>query len=171
MRKTLITAVCLAAAGTLALTGQASAATNTGDFTITFPDKRPATAYYVANEAKLASGNITAESHVSWQILDDQVVDLSKRFTSFKINTRLESRPGKDNPDAVEATKTCDLTKLVNDHYTWFLDEPASTCTVPSTLYDGDLWWSSDSTVVYDIEGDGKGPITKQLLGSPLSHG
>ena len=91
--------------------------------------------------------------------------------TSFKITTRLESRPGKDNPDAIEATKTCDLTKLVNDHYTWFLDEPASTCTVPSTLYDGDLWWSSDSTVVYDIEGDGKGPVTKELLGSPLIHG
>ncbi|MGW7523801.1 hypothetical protein [Streptomyces sp. NPDC054783] len=171
MRKTLITAVCLAAAGTLALSGPASAATNTSDFTVTFPDKRPATTYYVANEAKLVNGRISATSHVSWQILDDQVVDLSKRFTSFVITTRLEGRPGKDSPDAIDATKTCDLTKLVNEHYTWFLDEPVNTCTVPSELYDGDVWWSSDSTVVYDIAGDGKGPVTKELKGSPLVHG
>ncbi|WP_393083487.1 hypothetical protein [Streptomyces sp. LN704] len=49
--------------------------------------------------------------------------------------------------------------------------EPANTCTAPSALYDGELWWSTDSTIVYGIEGDGKDAITQETLGSPLIHG
>ncbi|MFE2419429.1 hypothetical protein [Streptomyces hokutonensis] len=74
---------------------------------------------------------------MSWEILEDQVIDNSKRFTSFS----------------------------------WLLNKPVNTCTAPSTIYDGEVFWSSDSTIVYDIEGDGKGPVTQELLGSPLVHG
>ncbi|MFD9510137.1 hypothetical protein [Streptomyces mirabilis] len=149
----------------------ATAASSGSDFNVIFPGKKPATAYHVDNTADVTGGRITAKSVVSWEILEDQVVDNGKRFTSFKITTRLESRPGKDSADAVETSKTCDLTQLVNDHYTWFLIDPSNTCTAPSMIYDGDVFWSADSTIVYDIEGDGKGSITQELLGSPLVHG
>jgi hypothetical protein len=114
---------------------------------------------------------MTGKSVMSWQIVDDQVIDNSKRFTSFKITTRIEERLTKTTEDHVVTSKTCDLTKLVNDNYSWFQVEPANTCVAPSTVYDGELWWSTDSTIVYDIEGDDKGAITQQLVGSPLIHG
>ncbi|WP_369248992.1 hypothetical protein [Streptomyces sp. R41] len=173
MRKTLTTvglAASALATGVLLAT-PAAAASATTDFDVIFPGQKPETQYHVTNTADVSAGRITAKSVVSWQILVDQVVDNSKRFTSFKVTTRLESRPGKDNADAVETSRTCDLTKLVNDNYTWFQIEPVNTCTAPSMIYDGDLFWSSDSTIVYDIEGDGKGAITKEILGSPLVHG
>lgn len=49
--------------------------------------------------------------------------------------------------------------------------EPANTCTAPSVLYNSELWWSTDSTIVCDIEGDGKDAIAQETLGSPLIHG
>ncbi|MFF4351735.1 hypothetical protein [Streptomyces sp. NPDC001530] len=173
MRKTLTTvglAASALAAGVLLAT-PAAAASATTDFDVYFPGQKPESQYHVTNTAAVSGGRITAKSVVNWQILVDQVIDNSKRFTSFKITTRLESRPGKDSADVVETSKTCDLTKLVNDNYTWFLIEPVNTCTAPSMVYDGEVFWSSDSTVVYDIEGDGKGAITKEIGGSPLAHG
>ncbi|MFE5818181.1 hypothetical protein ACFQ6S_32815 [Streptomyces sp. NPDC056479] len=173
MRKLLTTAGLAASAlatGVLLAT-PAAAASADSDFEVYFPGNKPETLYNVTNTADAASGKITAKSVVSWQILVDQVVDNSKRFTSFKITTRLESRPGKDSADVVETSRTCDLTKIVNDEYSWFLIEPVNTCVAPSMTYDGEVWWSSDSTIVYDIEGDGKGAVTKQLQGSPLVHG
>ncbi|MGP4085761.1 hypothetical protein [Streptomyces sp. KR55] len=103
---------------------------------------------------------------MSWQIINNQAVDNSKRFTSFKITTRIEERLTKISEDHVVTSKTCDWTKLVNDNYSWFLVEP-NTCVAPSTVYGGELWWSTDTTIVYD----GKGAITQELLGSPLIHG
>ncbi|MDF3300082.1 hypothetical protein [Streptomyces tropicalis] len=123
------------------------------------------------NSTAVKGGAISAKSMTYWQILDDQVIDTSKRFTSFKITTRLEERLTKTSEDHVVTSKTCDLTNLVNDNYTWLQDEPANNCVAPSSTYDGEVWWSSDSTVVYDVEGDGRGPITQQLMGSPLVHG
>ncbi|MEU7059795.1 hypothetical protein [Streptomyces sp. NPDC046197] len=176
MRKLLHTTVAggAAAAALVALAAApASAASSDSQFDVTFPDKRPQTQYYVQNSASLNSqtGKVTGKSVMSWQILDDQVIDNSKRYTSFKITTRIEERLTKTSEDHVVTTKTCDLTKLVNDNYTWFQQEDVNTCVAPSTLYDGEVWWSTDSTVVYDIEGDGKGPVTKELTGSPLLHG
>ncbi|MGI5377996.1 hypothetical protein ACQEV2_27855 [Streptomyces sp. CA-251387] len=173
MRKLLTTAGLAASAlatGVL-LASPAAAASADSSFEVYFPGNKPESLYHVTNTATAAGGKITAKSVVSWQILVDQVIDNSKRFTSFKITTRLESRPGKDSADVVETAKTCDLTKLVNDEYTWFEITPANTCTAPSMTYDGEVWWSSDSTVVYDIEADGKGAVTKELQGSPLVHG
>jgi hypothetical protein len=173
MRKLLSTAVA-GGATALALVAlaaaPASAGTTDSQFDVIFPGAKPQTTYYVQNTATL-SGSMTGKSVMSWQILDDQVIDNSKRFTSFKITTRIEERLTKTTEDHVVTSKTCDLTKLVNDNYSWFQVEPANTCVAPSTVYDGELWWSTDSTIVYDIEGDDKGAITKELVGSPLIHG
>ncbi|WP_406454374.1 hypothetical protein OH768_16615 [Streptomyces sp. NBC_01622] len=49
---------------------------------------------------------------------------LGAALSAAVITARLESRPGKDNADVVETSKTCDLTQLVNDHCTWLLNEP-----------------------------------------------
>lgn len=173
MRKLLSTTVAGGAAA-LALvalaTAPASAATSDSQFDVIFPGQKPQTTYYVQNTATV-SGSMTGKSVMSWQIVDDQVVDNSKRFTSFKITTRIEERLTKTSEDHVVTSKTCDLTKLVNDNYTWFQVEPANTCVAPPTTYDGEVYWSTDSTIVFDIEGDGKGAITKELQGSPLVHG
>ncbi|GAA3822904.1 hypothetical protein GCM10022403_065470 [Streptomyces coacervatus] len=173
MSKLLSTTVagCAAALALVALAAApAAAATADAQFEVVFPGNKPQTLYSVQNTATL-SGNMTGKSVVNWQILDDQVVDNSKRFTSFKITTRIEERLTKTAEDHVVTSKTCDLTKLVNDNYTWFQVEPVNTCVAPPTVYDGELWWSTDSTIVYDIEGDGRGAATKDLQGAPLVHG
>lgn len=173
MRK-LLTAGVASGAAALALIGltaaPASAASARSGFEVYFPGDKPESMYNVENTGTV-SGSMTGKSVVSWQIMVDQVIDNSKRFTSFKITTRIEERLTKDTEDHVVTKKTCDLTKLVNDNYSWFAIEPANTCVAPSTTYDGELWWSTDSTIVYDIEGDGKGAFTKELQGSPLVHG
>ncbi|MEV5877545.1 hypothetical protein AB0L75_25650 [Streptomyces sp. NPDC052101] len=155
----------------LAAPASAAGLTSSSTFDVTYPDKRPAQSYYVYNTAELKNGMVTGKSLLSWQILDDVVVDSSKRFTSFKITSRIEERLTKTGEDHVVTSKTCDMTKLVNDNATWFRDEPVNNCVPESSLYDGEVFWSTDSTIVYDIEGDGKGPITQQLTGSPLIHG
>ncbi|MFJ7073181.1 hypothetical protein [Streptomyces sp. NPDC098781] len=173
MKKAVSTALATgtAALALLALTAApASAASATSSFELTFPGNKPHSLYNVENTAT-HSGQMTGKSVVWWQIMVDQVEDNSKRFTSFKITTRIEERLTKTTEDHVVTSKTCDLTKLVNDNYSWFAIEPANTCVAPSTTYDGELWWSTDSTIVYDIEGDGKGAFTKELQGSPLVHG
>ena len=173
MRKLLSTtaAGCSAALALVALAAApASAGTTDSQFEVVFPGSKPQTLYSVQNTAAL-SGSMTGKSVVSWQILEDQVVDNSKRFTSFKITTRIEERLTKTSEDHVYTSKTCDWTKIVNDNYSWFQIEPGNTCVAPSAVYDGELWWSTDATIVYDIEGDGKGAFTKELQGSPLVHG
>jgi hypothetical protein len=155
----------------LATPASAASLSSHSEFDVVFPGNQPQTTYSIENTATLSGGKITAKSLVNWQIVHDQIQDTAKRFTSFKITTRLETRLGKDLADVVNTSKTCDLTTLVNDNYSWPVVDAANTCTAPSWTYDGDVWWSSDSTIVYDIEGDGQGAITKQLLGSPLIHG
>ncbi|GCB48603.1 hypothetical protein [Streptomyces sp. NL15-2K] len=162
--------VSSAAALGLLLASPAAAATGKSQFDVVLPGQKPQTTYYVENVGAL-SGTMTGKSAVYWQIVGDQVIDGSKRFTSFKITTRIEERLTKTTEDHVVTKKTCDLTEMVNDHYSWSADDPANTCVAPPTIYDGELWWSSDSTIVYDIEGDGKGLITQELQGSPLIHG
>lgn len=173
MRKFLTTAgvASSALAIGLLLAPPAAAATASSEFDVVLPGNKPHTAYYVENTAELKGSNITGKSVLSWNILVDQVVDDSKRFTSFKLTTRLEQRPTKTGADRVVTSRTCDLTQLVNDNYSWFLNEPVNTCVAPSTPYAGELWWSSDSTIVYDVVGDANGPITRELQGSPLVHG
>lgn len=175
MRK-LLTAAGLASSAValgVLMASPAAAWSATSQFDVTFPGAKPKTTYIVDNNgaANLDQGDFQAKSVVYWKLAVDQIGDHSTRFTSFKITNRLESRPGKDSADVVEASKTCDLTRLVNANYSWFAIEAANTCAAPSTTYDGEVWWSSDSTVVYDIAGDSKGATTVQLLGSPLVHG
>lgn len=164
-------------AGGIAFASPAAAVGSCSDsfehqFNIIFPGQKPQTTYYIENCADVTSGKVTASSSVTWNIVDDQVVDNGKRFTSFKITTRVESRADSGADDKIVASKTCDWTTLFNANYSGPGEAtPASVCTVPSVTYNKDLYWSSDSTVVYDIEGDGKGAFTKELYGSPLMHG
>ena len=153
--------------------GPAAAWTASSQFDVVFPGQKPQTTYFVDNTGAnvTSSGNMTGKSVVYWQLGVNQVIDGSKRFTSFKITTRVEARLGKDGDDEVITKKTCDMTEVINDHYQYFYDSPENTCVAPPTTYDGELWWSSDATVVYDIEGDGKGAITQELAGTTLIHG
>ncbi|WP_086561798.1 hypothetical protein [Streptomyces africanus] len=155
------------------LAGPAAAWTASTQFDVVFPGQKPQTTYYVENTGAntTSNGNMTGKSVVYWQLGVDQVIDGSKRFTSFKITTRIEERLSKTSEDEVVTKKTCDLTAVVNDHYAWSFDSPENTCVAPSITYDGELYWSSDATIVYDIEGDAKGAITQELPGTALVHG
>ncbi|MFF4487478.1 hypothetical protein ACFY0F_13450 [Streptomyces sp. NPDC001544] len=173
MRK-LVTVLGLGASTTgvcmlLAAPAFAAGLTSSSSFDVIYPDTRPAQTYFVDNTVELKNGMVTGKSSLSWQILDLVAVDTPKRFTSFKITTRIEERLTKTTEDHVVTTKTCDLTKPLNDARS--SGEPANNCVPASSVYDGEVFWSTDSTVVYDIEGDGKGPITQELTGSPLLHG
>ncbi|WP_327414551.1 hypothetical protein [Streptomyces sp. NBC_01233] len=111
----------------------------------------------------LPDNKVRGKATVNWGFINDGQSDLtSKRFTSFKVTTRLESRvPG--GTDVVVNSKTCDLTANINA-----APEGAFACLTPAVTLDPGKQWSGDATVVYDIEGDAKGPITWQLVGSPL---
>ncbi|MET9635607.1 MULTISPECIES: hypothetical protein [Streptomyces] len=111
----------------------------------------------------VADGKVRGKATVNWGFINDGQSDMtSKRFTSFKVTTRLESRvPG--GTDVVVNSKTCDVTANINA-----APESSFTCLTPAVTLDPAKQWSGDATVVYDIEGDGKGPITWQLTGSPL---
>ncbi|WP_037650225.1 hypothetical protein [Streptomyces flavidovirens] len=112
-----------------------------------------------------ADKNVKADVTLNWGILDDQVQDAGKRFTSFKVISRLENRPSPSGVDRVVASTTCDFTNKFNQSYA---NATGLTCSTPTAAYNADLHWSGDATVVYDIEGDGKGAITWQLTGTPL---
>ncbi|MBT2396197.1 hypothetical protein J7E89_09485 [Streptomyces sp. ISL-100] len=112
-----------------------------------------------------SDGKIKANTTLNWGILDDQVQDTGKRFTSFKVTTRLENRPTSSGTDSVVTSTTCDFTDKLNQNYA---NATGLTCSSPAAVFNPDLWWSGDATVVYDIEADGKGAITWQLTGSPL---
>ncbi|MEU2559981.1 hypothetical protein ABZ626_11690 [Streptomyces longispororuber] len=139
-------------------------------FDVTNPGDRPDQTYYVDNCVNVDDGKVSGYSDVSWQMLDLQAVDTSKRFSSFEITTRIEAWSGisDTDPDQVITSRTCDLTTVVNKHYEY--GGPDGVCRAPSTAFDKERWWSVDSTVVYDIVGDGKGKITRHMTGSPRVH-
>ncbi|MFG2134947.1 hypothetical protein ACGFNV_45405 [Streptomyces sp. NPDC048751] len=167
IRKTMIAVGLASSALALGmwLASPAAATTGKSEFTVVYPDQKPRTTFWVENVGAW-SGNMTGKSVVYWQVIDDQVP-----FTSFKITTRIEERLTRTSEDHVVTSKTCDLTEIVNDHAAWWRDDTANICVAPPVTYDGELYWSSDATVVYDLVGDGKGPITQELDGSPLIHG
>ncbi|MFJ6757473.1 MULTISPECIES: hypothetical protein [unclassified Streptomyces] len=111
----------------------------------------------------LPDNKVRGKATVNWGFINDGQSDMtSKRYTSFKVTARLESRaPG--GTDVVVTSKTCDLTANINA-----APNGAFACLTPSATLDPSKQWSGDATVVYDIEGDNKGPITWQLVGSPL---
>ncbi|MEI5103399.1 hypothetical protein RB200_38910 [Streptomyces sp. PmtG] len=94
------------------------------------------------------------------------------------VTTRIEARKDAYPPfdeDKVITSKSCDLTALVNKYvdYTGQEDDfenPPNRCVAPAAAFDKNLWWSTDTTITYDIAGDEKGPITQQVDGSPLLH-
>ncbi|MEU8772454.1 hypothetical protein [Streptomyces sp. NPDC048606] len=127
------------------------------------PGGIPEAQLYVPTCVEALPGNkVRGKATVNWGFINDGEIDNSKRFASFKVTTRLESRvPG--GTDVVVNSKTCDLTADINA-----TNNGAFTCLSPEATLDPSKRWSGDATVVYDIEGDKKGAITWQLVGSPL---
>ncbi|MFG2993353.1 hypothetical protein ACGFZK_29330 [Streptomyces sp. NPDC048257] len=111
----------------------------------------------------LPDNKVRGKATLDWGFINDGQSDLTgKRYTSFKVTARLESRaPG--GTDVVVNSKTCDLTAAINANA-----EGSFACLTPAATLDPSRQWSGDATVVYDIEGDGKGAVTWQLTGSPL---
>ncbi|WP_327255359.1 hypothetical protein [Streptomyces sp. NBC_01244] len=109
---------------------------------------------------------VRGKATVGWEFLNDGQSDMtSKRFNSFKITTRLESRD-ESGADHVILSKTCDFTIDINSR-------PVSLptvfqCATGALALDGQTRWSGDATIVYDIAGDTKGAVTWQLNGSPI---
>ncbi|MFJ5550847.1 hypothetical protein [Streptomyces sp. NPDC093225] len=97
---------------------------------------------------------------------DGQSDFTSKRFTSFKVTVRLESRfPG--GADTVVTSKTCDFAEDINKALESNPNAEVG-CVTPAAALDHGKQWSGDATAVYDVAGDNKGPITWNLNGSPL---
>ncbi|MGX2996140.1 hypothetical protein JNUCC64_17960 [Streptomyces sp. JNUCC 64] len=99
---------------------------------------------------------------VDWRLEDPALT-----FASFKVQTRIEKRSAVTGPDMVVTTDICDLTATINATTTSPV-VPERCYTVDPVSYDPNFWWSTDATVTYDIAGDGLGPGTWQLDGSPL---
>ncbi|MDK9501517.1 hypothetical protein QEZ40_001587, partial [Streptomyces katrae] len=111
----------------------------------------------------LPDHKVRGKASLHWNFINDGQSDFtSKRFASFKVTVRLESRvPG--GSDVVVTSKTCDVTNSINTAPTGDL-----ACLTPSATRDPKKQWSGSATAVYDIDGDSKGPITWQLTASPL---
>ncbi|MFI7408573.1 hypothetical protein ACIBU0_07905 [Streptomyces sp. NPDC049627] len=172
MRK-IMTAAGLAASAVAAgvlMASPAAAWTANSQFDVTFPNQRPKTTYMVEQNGAV-KGDMTGKSVVYWQLVPGATLGDGTRFTSFKITTRIEERLTPDGEDHVATKKTCDMTEIINNYYNWSFDTAQNTCVAPSTTYDGELYWSSDATIVYDIAGDDKGAITQELQGTTLIHG
>ncbi|MFC5144550.1 hypothetical protein [Streptomyces aureoversilis] len=102
-------------------------------------------------------------SEIDWLIEDPDIT-----FSKFKIQTRVEKRAAADGKDTVVDSATCDITKALNSAAEPRYPEQCHPAAV--VWYDPKYWWSTDATVTYDVEGDGKGDITWELSGSPLVH-
>lgn len=185
MRKTISGALTAAAvmAGGVVLATPAQAAGSCTDpfkneFSVTTPGPRPDLTFYVKNCADVTGNKVTGHSFTSWRPVDPQGHLDEKRFASFVVTTRIEARDSPNPPldqDKVVTSRTCDLTALVNKYadYTGNEDDfenPPNRCLAPSATFNANLWWSTDSTIVYDIVGDGKGEMTQQVNGSALLH-
>ncbi|MFB4262527.1 hypothetical protein [Nonomuraea sp. GTA35] len=82
-------------------------------------------------------------------------VSVGKRFDKFVVQARLERY------DAVFRHMNCDYTEALN-----YYVSGSDTCTtgyMTSTAQNG---WTSDGTIVYNIDGDGKDDFTWNLHGS-----
>ncbi|MEU1376865.1 hypothetical protein ABZ442_24850 [Streptomyces triculaminicus] len=134
--------------------------------TFDLPGRKPTTTLYADVCADRSGEAVRGAVDIYWQIDDDRVQDNGKRFTSVRITSRLERRTGASGADQVVATRTCDVTDRLNKDYS---SAVALSCTTPWTGYDPAYRWSGDATVTVDIEGDGKGPVTWELPGSPLT--
>ncbi|MDV9171540.1 hypothetical protein R6V09_15610 [Streptomyces sp. W16] len=89
---------------------------------------------------------------------------VGRKFDGFTVNARLEYRFSTGGVDYINQSRTCDFTASVNDKWAG-----TGTCTTPSTTWDGDLCWSADGQIHWDIDGDGKSwQDPWQLTGSPL---
>ncbi|MDN3297600.1 hypothetical protein QWM81_26895 [Streptomyces ficellus] len=133
--------------------------------TLDLPGDKPDTAIFADVCVGVVNGNqVQARTTLYWHLLADQVVDRSKRFSSVRVTTRAEKR-STNGTDSIVTSKTCDFTDQLNQAWA---NSTALTCQSPATAFGSTGSWSADATVIYDIEGDGKGAITWQLTGSPL---
>ncbi|ANW22460.1 hypothetical protein [Streptomyces clavuligerus] len=136
---------------------------------VDLPGTRPTTWITGKNCVQLhqpqAPAWVSGRTAIDWDTMEEPITDRSKRFTSFKVTTRLESRPSQTGTDTVQSSRTCDFTANLNADFSGMnlycyalpVDNPVDTI----------LWWSTDATIVYDLEGDTQGPITWELEGSP----
>ncbi|WP_372409238.1 hypothetical protein [Streptomyces luteireticuli] len=139
---------------------------NSKEFTL--PGKKPATAVHAGVCTKVAAGKVRASVGLTWQILDDQVLDKGKRWDSFTVQVRLKARPAKNGADTVVVQKSCDLTAKLNANWTNAVEEDA-TCEVPAQAMKSGQWYSADATVIFDVTGDAKGPAKWEMVGSPFT--
>ncbi|GGP00751.1 hypothetical protein [Wenjunlia tyrosinilytica] len=134
---------------------------------IDLPGRKPTTLVGADVCARLDGDELRSDITLHWQIEEDQVEDNSTRFDSFKIISRLERRSAPSGSDSVVTVTPCDFTTDLNKEYA---NSVGVTCSTSEEKFNPAYWWSSDATVVYDIKGDGKGPITWELTGSGLVH-
>ncbi|WP_406454593.1 hypothetical protein OH768_17285 [Streptomyces sp. NBC_01622] len=89
---------------------------------------------------------------------------VGRKFDGFTVNARLEYRFSSGGNDYINKSHTCDYTASANDMWA-----ATATCKTATTPWDGDLYWSADGQVQWDIDGDGKSwQDPWQLTGSPL---
>ncbi|MGK5627791.1 hypothetical protein [Streptomyces sp. URMC 123] len=142
--------------------------TNLQTLSLDLPGKKPDTTLIAEVCSETSAGKIRSSVTLHWQIDVDQVEDFGKRWTSVKVDSRLERRATSSGADSVVNSLTCDFTANLNKEYGRSSDGP--TCVSPWTTFDPAAYWSGDATITYDLEGDAKGAQTWQLTGSPLKH-
>ncbi|MET4921022.1 hypothetical protein P3L51_01345 [Streptomyces sp. PSRA5] len=135
---------------------------------IDLPGLKPDTLVSVEQCLELQGATVQASSSLVWQILDDVVQDRGKRFTSFKVTNRLETRLAPGEVPRSVTTKTCDFTAQLNAAWS---NSVAIECAAPAAAYNSEQSWASGATVVYDLEGDGKGAVTWEIASAPLIRG
>ncbi|WP_051795706.1 hypothetical protein [Streptomyces sp. NRRL S-87] len=169
-RGSALAAAVLAISGITALSpasGAETCTTTSNAKPILLPGIRPDTVVSIPVCLEtLSGGKGRGKILFHWKLINDGQSDVtSKRFSSFQGITRLASRePGGE--DTGVKSPMCGFTDVLNSNAPEDPRLPIG-CQSPWAVLDPGKQWSGDATAVYDIVGDGLGPITWQLAGSP----
>lgn len=170
--KRLAAAVCAATvliAGSFAVASPAAAAdgtkcTGVQSKSFNLPNKSDITVYvYLCFISQ--SGRAYAQARATWRYNSVPLGSIHK-FDRFDIDLRLEHRDTEGGGDTVLTRTTCThWLGWVNDA-TW----PESydlACDVSRSYYTAG-YWSTDATIIYDIDNDGGGSADWDVTGTPL---
>jgi hypothetical protein len=172
--KTRIMAVVAAVLAMLALSsGAAVAAADPGgdvlafkasfmpDRNISLPNKSDLTLQVLVEIDRNDMGEVYALIQIGWE---GAGVGSGHKFDGFHINARLERRSSPGGTDTVINHSLCDATDAINSSWAG-----TYTCYSYVAHWNSSYYWTSDGSINYDVDNDGKGYLDPawELGGSP----
>ncbi|HEX6343082.1 hypothetical protein [Umezawaea sp.] len=110
-----------------------------------------------------SDGTVRSRFNMHWRY-NGPPLGANYKFDRWDATIRTERRQPPSTTDSIVNSATCSFMDDFNDGYIDYNLECYTGWVVRSNAY----YYSGDATVVFDIDGDGKGSSTWNLTGSPL---